>query len=112
MFGFRGTGYFKKCSHALLATSSIGRILWTDVHEVESHVFGFMPPAFEKAALRLEGRRKLSCGGKPGGKTAVAMLMLGNAVDHRMAAMLRTSSRYRSTGIMQASADRTLVFVE
>jgi len=61
MFGFRGTGDFEKSSLALLDTSSIGRILWTDVHEVESHVFGFMPPALEKAALQLKGRQKLSC---------------------------------------------------
>jgi len=112
MFGFRGTGHFEKSSLALLATSSIGRILWPDVYEVKSHIFGFMPPALEKAALRLEGRRKLSCRGKPGGKRAVAMLLSGNAVDHRMAAMSRICSRYRSTGIMLASADSTLVFVE
>jgi len=84
MFGFRGTGHFEKSSLALLATSSIGRILWTNVHEVESHVLGFMPPALEKAALPLEGRRKLSCRGKPGGKRAVAMLLSGNAVDPRV----------------------------
>jgi len=59
------------------------------VHEVESHVFGFIPAALEKAALLLEGRRKLSCRGKPGGKRAVAMLLSGNTVDHRMAAMSR-----------------------
>jgi len=75
-------------------------------------VFGFMPPALEKAALRLEGRRKPSCTGRLGGKMAVAMLLSGNAVDHRIAAMFRICSRYRSTGILQASADRTLVFVE
>jgi len=112
MFGFRVIGHFEKSSLALLARSAIGRILWTDVHEVESHVLGFIPPVFEKAALQLEGRRKLSCRGKPRGNRAVAILLLGNAVDHRMAAMLCTCSRYRSTGIMQASADRTLVFVE
>ena len=73
MFSFRETGHSGKSSLALLATSSMGRILWTDVYEVESHVFGFIPLALEKAALRLEGRRKLSCRGKPGGKRAVAM---------------------------------------
>jgi len=56
MFGFRGTGLIDKSSLALLTTSSIGRILWTEVHEVESHVFSFVPPVLEKAALRLEGR--------------------------------------------------------
>jgi len=112
MFGFRGTGNFEKSSLALLAISSTGRILWTDMHEVESHVFCFIPPALEKAALRLEGRRKLSCRGKPDGKRAVAMLLSSNVVDYRMAAMSRICLRYKSTGIMQASADRTLVFVE
>jgi len=112
MFGFRRTGHFEKSGLALLATLSIGRILRADVYEVESHVLGFMPPALEKAVLRLEGKRKLSCRGKPGGKRAVAMLLSGNAVDHRMASMSRICLRYRSTGIMQVSADRTLVFVE
>jgi len=43
---------------------------------------------------------------------AIAMLLSGRAVDYQMAAMSRICFRYRSTGIIQASADRTLVFAE
>jgi len=71
-----------------------------------------MPPALEKAVLRLKGRRKLSCNGKPSRKRGVIMLLSGSAVDQGMAAISCIYSRYRSTGIMQASADGTLVFVE
>jgi len=82
------------------------------VQKVESHVFGFMPPVLEKAVLILKGRWKLLSRGKPGGKRAVARLSSGNIVDHRMAAMLSICLRYWSTGIMQVSADRMLIFTE
>jgi len=58
MFRFRGTGHFEKSSLALLVTSSIGRILWTDVYEVESHVVGFMPPALGKSSPLIGGKAK------------------------------------------------------
>jgi len=112
MLGFLGTGHFLKISLALLAMSSIGNTLWTEVKDVESHVLGFMPPAFEKAALLLEGKRRLSRSGKPGGKRAVAMLLSGSAVAHLIVAMSLICSRYKSVGIRQASADRTIVLVE
>jgi len=51
MLGFLETGHFLKISLALLAMSSISNTLWTEVRDVESQVLGFMPPAFEKAAL-------------------------------------------------------------
>jgi len=59
MLDFVGTGHFLKISLALLVMSLIGNILWTEVRDVESQVLGFMPPAFEKAALLLDGKRKL-----------------------------------------------------
>jgi len=112
MLCFLGTGHFLKISLALLTMSSIGNTLWTEVRDVESHVLGFMPPAFEKAALLLEGKRRLSSSGKPGGKRAVAMLLSGSAVAHLIVAMSLICSRYRSVGIRQASAGRTIVLVE
>jgi len=71
-----------------------------------------MPHAFEKAALLLEGKRKLSCSGKPGGKRAVAMLLSGSAVAHLIVAMSLICSRYKSVDIRHASGDRTIVLVE
>jgi len=112
MLGFLGTGHFLKINLALVAMSSIGNTRWTEVKDVESHVLGFMPPAFEKAALLLEGNRRLSCSGKPGGKRAVAMLLSGSAVAHLTMAMSLICSRCRSVGIKQASADKTIVLVE
>jgi len=41
MLGFLGTGHFLNISLALLAMSSIGNTLWTEVKDVESHVLGF-----------------------------------------------------------------------
>jgi len=81
------------------------------VLEVESHGFGFMPPALEKPVLLVEERWKLSCRGKRSGKSAIAIVLSDNTVDHQMAAMLHICSRYRSRGIMQASVNRILVFV-
>jgi len=112
MLGFLGTGHFLKISLALLAMLSIGNTLWTDVKDVESQVLGFIPPAFEKAALLLEGKRKLSWSGKPGGTRAVVMLLSGSAVAHLIVAMSLICSRYRLVSIMHASADRTIVLVE
>jgi len=112
MLGFLGTGHFLKISLAVLAMSSIGNTLWTKVKDVEFHVLGCMPRAFEKAALRLEGKRRLSGSGKPGGKKAGAMCLSGSAVAHLIVAMSLIYSRYRSVGIRQASANRTIVLVK
>jgi len=112
MLGFLGTGHFLKISLALLAMSSISNTLWTEVKDVESQVLGFMPTTFEKAALLLEGKRRLSRSGKPEGKRAVAMLLSGSTVAHLMVGMSLICSRYRSVGIRQASADMTIVLVE
>jgi len=51
MLGFLGTGHFLEISLALLAMSSISNTLWIELKDVESEDLGFMPPAFEKAAL-------------------------------------------------------------
>ena len=112
MLCFLGTGHFLKIRLALLAMSSIGNTLWTEVKEVESQVLGFMLPAFEKSALLLEGKRKLSFSGKPGGKRAVAMLLSGSAVAHPIVAMSMICSRYRSVGIRHGSTHSTIVLVE
>jgi len=93
MLSFLGTGHFLKISLALLAMSSIGNTLWTEVKDVESHVLGFMSPAFEKAALLFAGKRRLSGSRKPGGKKAVAMLLSGSAVAHLIVAMSLICSR-------------------
>jgi len=114
MLGFLGTGHFLKISLALLAMSSIGNTLWTEVKDVESQVLGFIPLTFEKADLLLEGKRKLSCSGKPGGKKAMAILLSGtwSAVAHLTAAMSLICSRYRSMGMRHASTDRTIILVQ
>jgi len=111
MLGFLGTGHFLKIGLALLAMSSIGNTLWTEVKDVESHVLGFIPPAFKKVALLLQGKWKLSCNGELGGTSAVAMLFSGSAVAHLIVAMSLICSRHKSVGIRHASANSTIVLV-
>ena len=82
------------------------------MNDVESPVIGFIPPAFEKAALLLEGKRRLSCSGGLGGKRAMAMLLSGSVVAYLIVAMSLICSRYRSIGIRNASANSTIVLVE
>ena len=112
MLGFLGKGYFLKISHALLALSSIGKSLWTEVNDVESQVPGFIPAAFQQAALPLEGMGKLSCSRKPGGKRAVARLLFESVEAYLIVNMYLICSRYRSVGITDGSADRTIVLPE
>jgi len=112
MLGFLGTGHFLKISQALLAMSSIGKTLWTEVNNVESQVSGLIPAAFEPAALPLEGMGKLSCSGKPGGKRAVARLLFESVESYLIVAMYLICSRYRWVGITHGSADRTIVLAE
>jgi len=112
MLGFLGKGYFLKISHALLAMSSIGKSLWTEVNDVESQVPGFIPAAFQQAALPLEGMGKLSCSRKPGGKRAVARLLFESVEAYLIVNMYLICSRYRSVGITDGSADRTIVLPE
>jgi len=112
ILGFLGKGHFLKISQALLAMSSIGKTLWTEVNNVESQVPGFIPAAFKQAALPLEGMGKLSCSGKPGGKRAVARLFFESVEAYLIVAMYLICSRYRSVGITDGSADRTIVLAE
>jgi len=112
MLGFLGKGYFLKISQALLAMSSIGKSLWTEVNDVESQVLGFIPAAFQQAAFPLEGMGKLSCSRKPGGKREVARLLFESVEAYLIVNMYLICSRYRSVGITDGSADRTIVLAE
>ena len=112
MLGFLGKGHLLQISQALLAMSSIGKTLWTEVHDVESQVPGFIPAAFQQAALLLEGMGKLSCSGKPGGKRAVARLLFESVEAYLIVAMYLICARHRSVGITDGSADRTIVLAE
>ena len=112
MLGFRGKGHLGKRILARRAIMSIGRIFCTDVYEAEFHVLGFIPPGLEKTILLFEGNLYSSHSGTPSGMRAVAMLFEGSADAHLTVAMSRICSRYSSSGMRQASADRTFVFVE